>query len=101
MKRNIVRLMEASGDEVVSHDLEQTSMIELLDKFLVGTETRKEWKQKIRTPPKPSELGPVSRMKFVSTEKQLVRVTKLQVESDANKSVRATDNDGGTIEQTH
>ena len=91
MKQNIVCLMEASGDEVISRDLEQISMIELLDKFLVGTETRKKWKQKIRTPPKPSELGPVSKMKFVSTQKQLVAVTKLQVKSDANERVSALD----------
>ena len=45
MKQNIVHLMEASGDEVISRELEKTSMIDLLDKFLVGTEARKKWKQ--------------------------------------------------------
>ena len=100
MKQNIVHLMEASGEEIVSRDLDRTSMIELLDKFLVGTETRKKWKQKIRTPPKPSELGPVSKMNFISTEKQLVAVTKLQVESDAKKRVKAVpDNGSGEKEE--
>lgn len=92
--------MEAAGEEVVSRDLHRTSMIELLDRFLVGTETRKKWKQKIRTPPKPSELGPVSKMKFMSTEKQLVAVTKLQEESDSNNRVRpAPDNGSGGIDE--
>ena len=100
LKRNIVHLMEAAGEEVVSHDLHRTSMIELLDRFLVGTETRKKWKQKIRTPPKPSELGPVSKMKFMSTEKQLVAVTKLQEESDSNNRVRpAPDNGSGGMDE--
>ena len=98
MKQNIVHLMEASGDEMVPRDLDRTSLIELLDNFLVSTETRKKWKQKIQMPPKPSELGPVSKMKFVSTEKQLVAVTKLQKESDANKRVSAPDNKEQHIE---
>ena len=65
MKQNIVRLMEASGDKVTSRDLDRTSLLDLLDNFLVGTKTRKKWKQKIRTPPKPSELGPIAAMKFL------------------------------------
>jgi len=79
--------MEASGDEVTSRDLDRTSLLDLLNNFLVGTETRKKWKQKIRTPPKPSELGPIAAMKFVSTEKQLVSVTALRVEGSMNETV--------------
>jgi len=87
MKQNIVRLMEASGDEVASRNLDRTSLLGLFDNFLVGTETRKKWKQKIRTPPKPSELGPIAAMKFVSTEKQFVSVTALRVEESTNETV--------------
>ena len=38
--------------------------------FVVGTERRKEWKQRSKRPPKPSELGPISEIQFMSTAKR-------------------------------
>ena len=38
--------------------------------FVVGTERRKTWKQRIKLRPKPSELGPISEMKFMSTARR-------------------------------
>ena len=94
MKMSIVSLLEAAGEQVTSHDPDRTSIEDLLENFLVGTETRKKWKQKIRTPPKPSDLCPISAMKFVSTEKQLVAATKLN--KNEPKLVGRTSN--GTVE---
>ena len=68
--------MEAAGEPVGMHEVKNTSLDDLLQKFVVGTERRKEWKQRIRTPPKPSELGPIHKMKFVSTAKQASVATK-------------------------
>lgn len=76
MKQSIVTLMEAAGEPVGMHEVKNTSLDDLLQNFVVGTEKRKEWKQRIRTPPKPSELGPIHKMKFVSTAKQASVATK-------------------------
>ena len=68
MKRSIITLAEAAGEPVNTH--KQTDAIEdLLEKFVVGTQRRKTWKQRIKTPPKPSELGPIHKMNLQSTAK--------------------------------
>jgi hypothetical protein len=72
-------------------------MIDLLDKVLVGTETRKKWKQTIQMPPKPSELGPISAMKFFSMEKQFQSATKLHMNENSNETDSATDTEDVAI----
>jgi hypothetical protein len=64
MTNNVIILMSAAGETYRSCELAQ-SLPEILKTFLVGTEKRKAWKE--RRLPKPSELGPISRMKFQST----------------------------------
>ena len=66
MQTNIIVLMNAAGDNCGALD-SSTSIPEKLETFLVGTEKRKAWKE--RSPPKPSELGPIKDMKFPSTTK--------------------------------
>ena len=66
MTNNVIILMSAAGETYQTHELTQ-SLPEMLEIFLVGTEKRKAWKE--RSLPKPSELGPISKMKFQSTAK--------------------------------
>lgn len=66
IKSNVVLLMEASGETVRDNDLDH-SLPELLQSFSVGTQKRKEWVQSTKIAPKPSELGPIAEMKFMST----------------------------------
>ena len=70
MKENIGMLMEAAGELVTSKQITEKSLPELLQVFVVGTERRKEWKQRSKRPPKPSELGPISEIQFMSTAKR-------------------------------
>ena len=58
--------MEAAGHALHITD-HHKSVPELLQIFHVGTECRKEWKQRSKLPPKPSELGPIADMNFMST----------------------------------
>ena len=44
---------------------------------MVGTEQRKKWKQHICTSPKPSELGPITEVSFISTAKRALHGMKL------------------------
>ena len=75
MKWSIITLAEAAGEPVGTHN--QTHDIkDLLQKFVVGTERRKAWKQQIKTPPKPSELRPMHEMKFESTTKKASSAAK-------------------------
>ena len=76
MKQSIITLMEASGEAEISGDAENMSIKDLLMNFEVGTEKRKQWKNRVKTPPKPSELGPISRINFMSTSKQAACAVK-------------------------
>jgi hypothetical protein len=67
IKTNVALLMEAAGEFVSTEDLEAKSVPELLEAFAVGTQKRKEWIQSTKVPPKPSQLGPVAEMNFMST----------------------------------
>ncbi|KAL9186550.1 hypothetical protein ACHAXT_005788 [Thalassiosira profunda] len=75
MKESIVTLMEAAGEVVPEGDVQSKAIPELLQGFVVGTERRKAWKQKSKVPPKPSELGPVSDMRFTSTSQRAKKLT--------------------------
>jgi hypothetical protein len=66
MKHNVSLLMSTAGESSGELDLTK-SLPKLLEMFLVGKEQRKAWKE--RYPPKPSELGLISCMKFQSTAK--------------------------------
>ena len=66
LKANVSLLMEAAGERSNALDSLQT-LPEMMDIFLIGTKQRKVWKE--RGPPKYSELGPISRMKFQSVTK--------------------------------
>jgi len=68
MKQSIITLMEAAGEYVP--DANTKTIPELLQAFVVGTESRKKWKEKSKVPPKPSELGPIKDMEFMSTAKR-------------------------------
>ena len=64
MKTKEIVLMNAAGDSCGAIDSSKR-IPEILEMFLVGTEKRKVWKE--RSPPKPSELGPIKDMIFPST----------------------------------
>ena len=66
MKQSILLLCCAAGQSVSHHDTLCT-IREILEKFIVGTEQRKVWKQKCKLPPKSSELAPIESMKLYST----------------------------------
>lgn len=51
---------------------------DLILNFVVGTEQRKKWEQPVHTPPKPSELGPIPEVSFISTTKRASHGTKLR-----------------------
>jgi hypothetical protein len=59
--------MSAAGEPIDSIHLNDSSISQLLDDFAVGTEKRKLWKQRIKTRPNPSELGPIADMLLRST----------------------------------
>ena len=42
----------------------------------MGTESRKTWNERIKIPPKPSELGPINGVSFVLTSTQAQLKTK-------------------------
>ena len=69
MKQSIITLTEAAGEPMGTHN-SNNEIDDLLKTFVVGTERRKAWKQRIKTPPKPSELGPAHKFKFHSTAKE-------------------------------
>lgn len=61
MKRDMVTLMDSAGETISQYkDVSTLAIKDLLAEFEVGTEKRKEWKQRVKLPPKPSELGPVT-----------------------------------------
>ena len=92
MKRSIITLAEAAGEPVDTH--KQTDDIEdLLEKFVVGTQRRKTWKQRIKTPPKPSELGPVHKMKMESTAKLASSAVKRCTDMSEQILVEQSDSD--------
>ena len=59
LRVSLVALMIASG-EPVDNISDDSSLKYLLENYVVGTEKRKNWKQRIKDPPKPSDLGPIS-----------------------------------------
>jgi hypothetical protein len=69
MKQSILILCCAAGQPVSHHDTSCTIQV-ILEKFIVGTEKRKVWKQKCKLPPKLSELAPIASMKLYSTARQ-------------------------------
>lgn len=75
MKKSIITLAEAAGEPVGTHSIED-DIDDLLEKFVVGTQRRKAWKQRIKTPPNPSELGPAHTFKFRSTAKEASAAVK-------------------------
>ena len=68
IKESIVVLMSAAGEGTGSEDVSPKSIPELLEVFAVGTECRKSWKERTKLRPKPSELGPISGMDFISND---------------------------------
>ena len=91
IKCNVITLMEAAGQRL-DKDSHKKSMPELLQAFHVGTECRKEWKQRSKLPPKPSDLGPIKDMEFLSTSSRakLTMRPKVEVEVDlTNEHVEA------------
>jgi hypothetical protein len=83
MKTNVIVLMNAAGNSYGALDLSK-SVPEMLETFLVGTEKRKAWKE--RSPPKPSELGPIKDMKFPSTAK-IGKIVMRKEQNNANEKV--------------
>lgn len=72
---------------------------DLLDNFIVGTEKRKKWKQRIRTPPKASELGPISKINFSSTAKQASLATmRRTAKDDVGVADCAAKDDDGVVD---
>lgn len=84
MKDSVVVLMDAAGEQTSTNDCNK-SLPELLRSFVVGTEGRKEWKQRTKLPPKPSELGPVKDKVFMSTARR-ARLTLRRVDQTMDKS---------------
>ena len=72
---NII-LMEAAGEPMSSADTDKMSIKDLLAKFEVGTEKRRTWKQRVKAPPKASELGPIHKMNFMSSSKRAACAVK-------------------------
>jgi hypothetical protein len=83
MKINVIVLMNAAGHSYGAIDLSK-SIPEMLETFLVGTEKRKAGKE--RSPPKPSELGPIKDMKFTSTAK-MGKIVMRKEKNNANEKV--------------
>lgn len=90
MKQSIITLMEAAGEPVGKHNYEK-SIDDLLSRFFVGTEQRKKWKQRIRAPPKPSELCPINKVKFFSSAKIAKCATKRRIDCDDSDTAAAAD----------
>jgi len=76
MKQSIITLMGAAGQTVL--DANNLTIPELLQAFVVGTEGRKKWKEKSKIPPKPSELGPIADMHFMSTANRAKHLPYIQ-----------------------
>eukprot|EP00956_Cyclotella_meneghiniana_P040674 scaffold202164_cov66-Cyclotella_meneghiniana.AAC.2 len=74
LRDSLVTLMSAAGEPVDKIN-DDCSLKDLLENFVVGTERRKAWKQRIKDPPKPSDLGPISEKLFKSTSKQAKTAT--------------------------
>ena len=72
---NII-LMEAAGEPMSSADTDKMSIKDLLAKFEVGTEKRRTWKQRVKAPPKASELGPIHKLSFMSSSKRAACAVK-------------------------
>ena len=70
IKENALVLMNAAGETMSHKDINPKSLPELIQVFVVGTEQRKVWKQRVKLPAKPSELYLVMKMVFVSTGKR-------------------------------
>ena len=70
MKENVITLMEAAGETTSQQDVISKSLPELLQAFTVGTERRKEWRERSKVPPKPSELRPVHDIDWMSSAKR-------------------------------
>ena len=56
LKDSAVTLMGAAGEPMDTTN-DNSSLSQLLTNFQVGTERRKEWKKRIKTPPKPSQAN--------------------------------------------
>lgn len=80
IKESVVTLMDAAGEVVPEADAASKLLSELLQAFVVGTKRRKVWKQRVKLPPKPSELGPIADMQFLST----ARRARLEMKQDKN-----------------
>ena len=80
--------MDAAGHPLADDDRLKT-VPELLSAFHVGTEMRKTWNERIKTPPKPSELGPIDGVSFAST------ATRAQLETK-QVDVKMSQDDEGT-----
>ena len=85
MKVNVITLMEAAGESLTAADISAKSFPELLQSFEVGTQQRKEWRQRSKQPPKPSELGPISEMLMMSTGKRAKHAMR-QYKKDKNEN---------------
>ncbi len=82
MKENAIILMHAAGESLSCEEAESKALPDLLQHFVVGTERRKLWKE--RLPAKSSELCPVSDMLFMSTAKR----AKMSINRDAKQRAK-------------
>jgi len=74
---DLYALMKAAGcTQLTKASARGMTLAELLEKFIVGTEQTKDWKQPIKLRPHPSELGPISKMCFLSPERKAAEVLK-------------------------
>jgi len=74
---DLYALMKAAGcTQLTKASARGMTLAELLEKFIVGTEQTKDWKQRIKSRQHPSELGPISKMCFLSPERKAAEVLK-------------------------
>ena len=85
IRANAMILMEAAGESMLEVESSK-SLPEFLQKIVVGTECRKAWKERTKLQPKPSDLGPISKMKFMSTAKQALLATRRAAMQDEDNS---------------
>ena len=94
MKRDMVTLMDSAGETISQYkDVSTLAIKDLLAEFEVGTEKRKEWKQRVKLPPKPSELGPVTDYFFMST----ARRARLAVKRRSDEHFQQSDEVNGEV----
>ena len=78
LKKSIRVLIDAAGGEKTTEARPKSTLQDMIQDFVVGTEKRKDQRKKTHIPPKPSELGPIEGILFESSAKRAIEVMHQQ-----------------------